>query len=188
MATHSSILAWKIPWTEEPGGLQVQGVAKSRTRLSDFTFTFKGHSSRVRTHRSRASSCCPFRLQDTCPTPGLLKCFAETLCGVQSSVSPCSKPFSAPNSNVLGLFSLTVHWAHELVFTNQNGLLHWGSKIRGQKASDKMCWVKGPGSNIKDRRSEVIDQKVGGHTSRVTGQQSDVIGRHRLIYLCIICC
>ena len=41
MATHSSILAWKIPWTEEPGGLQVQGVAKSRTRLSDFTFTFR---------------------------------------------------------------------------------------------------------------------------------------------------
>ena len=30
---HSSILAWKIPWMEEPGGLQVQGVAKSRTRL-----------------------------------------------------------------------------------------------------------------------------------------------------------
>ena len=25
MATHSSILAWKIPWTEEPGGLQVMG-------------------------------------------------------------------------------------------------------------------------------------------------------------------
>ena len=39
MAPHSSILAWKIPWTEEPGGLQVQRVANSRTRLSDFTFT-----------------------------------------------------------------------------------------------------------------------------------------------------
>ena len=25
MATHSSILAWKVPWTEEPGGLQSQG-------------------------------------------------------------------------------------------------------------------------------------------------------------------
>ena len=37
MATHSSTLAWKIPWTEEPG---VHGFAKSRTRLSDFTFTF----------------------------------------------------------------------------------------------------------------------------------------------------
>ena len=40
MATHSSILAWRIPWTEEPGGLQSTGVTKSRTRLSDFTFTF----------------------------------------------------------------------------------------------------------------------------------------------------
>ena len=35
MATHSSILAWRIPWTEEPGGLQYKGVAKSPTRLSD---------------------------------------------------------------------------------------------------------------------------------------------------------
>ena len=40
MATHSSTLTWKIPWTEEPGGLQSMGVAKSWTWLSDFTFTF----------------------------------------------------------------------------------------------------------------------------------------------------
>ena len=39
MATHSSTLAQKIPWTEEPGGLQPTGVAMSQTRLSDFTFT-----------------------------------------------------------------------------------------------------------------------------------------------------
>ena len=39
MAIHSNTLAWKIPWTEEPDRL-VHGVAKSRTRLSDFTFTF----------------------------------------------------------------------------------------------------------------------------------------------------
>ena len=33
MATHSTILAWRIPWTEEPGGLpSVHGVAKSWTR------------------------------------------------------------------------------------------------------------------------------------------------------------
>jgi len=38
--TPSSTLAWKIPWTEEPGGLQSMGVAKSWARLSDFTFTF----------------------------------------------------------------------------------------------------------------------------------------------------
>ena len=40
MATHSSILAWRIPWTEEPGRLPVHGVTKSRTQLSGFTFTF----------------------------------------------------------------------------------------------------------------------------------------------------
>ena len=34
MATHSSILAWRIPWTEEPGGLQSMGLQKTRTRLS----------------------------------------------------------------------------------------------------------------------------------------------------------
>ena len=36
MATHSSILAWKIPWPEDPGRLQFMG-SQSRTRLSDFT-------------------------------------------------------------------------------------------------------------------------------------------------------
>ena len=36
MAPHSSTLAWKIPWTEEPGRLQSIG-SQSRTRLSDFT-------------------------------------------------------------------------------------------------------------------------------------------------------
>ena len=36
MANYSSILAWKIPWTEEPGRLQSMGL-QSWTRLSDFT-------------------------------------------------------------------------------------------------------------------------------------------------------
>ena len=36
MAAHSSILAWEIPWTEEPGG-QSMGSQKSQTRLSDET-------------------------------------------------------------------------------------------------------------------------------------------------------
>ena len=30
MATHSSILAWRIPWTEEPGGLQLMGSQRVR--------------------------------------------------------------------------------------------------------------------------------------------------------------
>ena len=43
MAPHSSTLAWKIPWTEEPGSLQSMR-SLSRTRLSDFTFTFHFHA------------------------------------------------------------------------------------------------------------------------------------------------
>ena len=37
MATHSSILAWEVPWTEEPGGLQSMGSQESRTRFSGET-------------------------------------------------------------------------------------------------------------------------------------------------------
>jgi len=39
MATHSSILAWRIPWTQEPDRLQSMGSQKSQTRLSDSTPT-----------------------------------------------------------------------------------------------------------------------------------------------------
>ena len=35
MATHSSILAWRIPWTEEPGGLQSMGLQKSWIQLDN---------------------------------------------------------------------------------------------------------------------------------------------------------
>ena len=41
MAPHSSTLAWKIPWTEEPGGLQSMGSLRVR---HDFTFTFHSHA------------------------------------------------------------------------------------------------------------------------------------------------
>ena len=35
MATHSSIPAWAIPWTEEPGGLQLLGLKKTQTGLNN---------------------------------------------------------------------------------------------------------------------------------------------------------
>ena len=41
MAPHSSTLAWKIPWAEEPGRLQPMGSLRV---LSDFTFTFPFHA------------------------------------------------------------------------------------------------------------------------------------------------
>ena len=41
MATHSSTLAWKIPWAEEPGRLQSMGSLRV---VHDFTFTFHFHA------------------------------------------------------------------------------------------------------------------------------------------------
>ena len=42
MATHSSILAWKIAWTEEPGGVQFMGPQKvRRDRVPEHTYTHR---------------------------------------------------------------------------------------------------------------------------------------------------
>ena len=67
MATDSSILAWKIPWMEEPG---VHGVAKSRTQLSDFTFTFHFHA--LEMEMATHSSVLAWRIPGTGKTGGLL--------------------------------------------------------------------------------------------------------------------
>ena len=59
MAPHSSTLAWKIPWTEEPGRLRVLGVSKRQkwTQLSNehvhtFTFHFHALENEMATHSS----------------------------------------------------------------------------------------------------------------------------------------
>ena len=49
MATHSSLLAWKIPWTEEPGGLQSMG-SQSQTILSDGAHTYTHTHTHTHTH------------------------------------------------------------------------------------------------------------------------------------------
>ena len=43
MATHSSILAWKIPWTEEPGSLQSMGLQRVGHELATSLFTSLSH-------------------------------------------------------------------------------------------------------------------------------------------------
>ena len=44
MASHSSILAWKNPWTEEPGGLQSMGSQRVGHKLATNTFAFQRNS------------------------------------------------------------------------------------------------------------------------------------------------
>ena len=56
MAPYSSIFAWKIPWTEEPGGPQSMGSLRigqdSATSLSLFTFHFHALEKEMATHSS----------------------------------------------------------------------------------------------------------------------------------------
>ena len=68
MATHSSILAWKIPWTEEPGRLQSM-VAKGWTQLSHFTFTF--HFPALEKEMATHSSVLAWRIPGTGEPGGL---------------------------------------------------------------------------------------------------------------------
>ena len=58
MATHSSILAWRIPWTEEPGGLQSMGSQRVRHNWSDWTHTHTHTPSYSTSHRSCATVVC----------------------------------------------------------------------------------------------------------------------------------
>ena len=69
MAPHSSTLAWQIPWTEEPGGLQSMG-SLSRTPLTDFTFTFRFHA--LEKEMATHSSVLAWRIPGTGEPGGLL--------------------------------------------------------------------------------------------------------------------
>ena len=59
MAAHSSILAWKIPWTEKPGGLQSIGSLRVR---HDFTFTFTFHFHALEKEMATHSSVLAWRI------------------------------------------------------------------------------------------------------------------------------
>ena len=63
MATHSSTLAWKIPWVEEPSRLQSMGS------LSDFTFTFHFHA--LQKEMANHSSVLAWRIPGTAEPGGL---------------------------------------------------------------------------------------------------------------------
>ena len=69
MAPHSSTLAWKIPWMEEPGRWQSMGVAQSQTWLSNFTFTFHFHA--LEKEMATHSSVLAWRMPGTAEPGGL---------------------------------------------------------------------------------------------------------------------
>ena len=111
MATHSSTLAWRIPWTEELGGwATVHRLAKSRTHLSDLTFTFtftlvnlpsySTFSSVQFSHSVMFNSLRPHGLQHTrppcpSPTPGVYSNLCQMSRWCHLTISSSVVPFSS---------------------------------------------------------------------------------------------
>ena len=90
MVIHSSILAWRIPWTEEPGRLQPRGLQRFRHDWMTNTFTFLS-----RTHFAKSLQSCPTLCDPIdgsppgSPVPGILQ--ARTLEWVAISFSNACK-------------------------------------------------------------------------------------------------
>ena len=120
MATHSNIVAWEIPWTEKPVGLQFMGSKKSWAQLHDLTTT-------------QLLDCAFFFSAET-PTPALLRyacmlsCFRSvSLCDAMGCSLPASfvhgilqarilewivMPFSRdlPDSGIKPMSLCLLHW------------------------------------------------------------------------------
>ena len=69
MAPHSSVIAWRIPGTEEPGGRLSMGSHRSQTRLSEFTFPFHFHA--LEKEMATHSSVLAWRIPETGEPGGL---------------------------------------------------------------------------------------------------------------------
>ena len=134
MATHSSIPAWKIPWTEQPGEVMARGITKNQTPLKirrDWThipilaggFFITGSPGRTSVQYSRSAVSDPLWPMD-CSTPGLpvhhqLLEFTQTCVHwVGDAIQP-SHPLSLPSPLAFNLFQ-------HRVFSNESVLhIRW---------------------------------------------------------------
>ena len=107
MAPHSSTLAWKIPWTGEPGRLQSMGSAKSQTRLSDFTFTFHCHA--LEKEKATHSSVLAWRILGTVEPGGLSSVGSHRVRHNWSNLAAAAANWI---QNLLSwpLYTLVFHW------------------------------------------------------------------------------
>ena len=93
MAIHSITLAWKIPWTEEPGRLQPWGCEESDT-TSDFTFTFHFHA--LEKEMATHSNVLAWRIPGTREPPG---CQWAAVFGVAQSQTRLKRLSSSSSSS-----------------------------------------------------------------------------------------
>ena len=129
MATHSNILAWRIPWTEKPGGLQSTGLQRVRHDWSDL----------ARTHSFFVQVLCTRRCSE-CMTP--INFFDLIL----SSQQPCKEVFLS------SLFYKWRNWAQETIYffiltvlslQQHEGFLElWCLGSRARKLTSCSKWVE----------------------------------------------
>ena len=109
MAPHSSTLAWKIPWMEEPGGLRSMGVAMSQIQLSVFTFTFHFHAleKAMATH----SSVLAWRIPGTGEPGGLPSIGSQSRTRLKR-LSSSSSSYCKWLMHITFIFYYFIQWSH----------------------------------------------------------------------------
>ena len=113
MATHSAILAWEAPWTEEPGGLQSTGLQRVGHNWVTNTFTFKVHNK----HNALESSWNHPR-----PTPQSVEKLSSTksVPGAKKAVDHCSNWHSSTSlQTILDIPSQANNLANDMWYRTQ---------------------------------------------------------------------
>ena len=135
MAPHSSTLAWKIPWAEEPGGLQSMG-SLSRTRLSNFTFTF--HFPALEKAMAPHSSVLAWRIPGTGEPGGLPSMGSHSVRHDWSDLAAAA----AAVSSLSPLFECKFHIGSRslsVVFTDYITVRHLHG-LTGMSSLPRACW------------------------------------------------
>ena len=140
MAPHCSALAWKIPWTEEPGRLQCMGSLRVR---HDFTFTFTFHFSLSCTGEGNGNP-----LQCSClENSGDGGAWWAFVYGVAQSRTRLKRLSSSSSSPVLYSKSLLLIYFILLLFTYFDCagplLLHWFFSSCSSRAQDRRLNSRG---------------------------------------------
>ena len=115
MATHSSILAWRIPWTEEPGGLQSMGSQRVRHNWATKHLTWLDNTTYPTS-------------QGTFPALGRLVCCVSRAKSLQSCPTLCDPmDCSPPGSSVQGILEARI--------------LEWGAMPSSRGSSWPRDWI-----------------------------------------------
>ena len=174
MAPHSSTLAWKTPWKEEPGRLQCMG-SLSRIRLSNFTFTFHFHA--LEKEMATHSSVLAWRIPGI-GEPGRLQSMGSHRVGhdwsnlaAAADISMCAQSCltlcdamdcSLPGSSVHGIFpgkNTRVGYQSLLqgVFLNQGSNPHRLNLLHWQVDSLLLCHLGSPKISRNKIKINVLD-------------------------------